>query len=147
MANVNSQNIRIFTKWFGIDSKSKKAEAELAALLREKNPCENISWTEEGTSFWAEEKTSYIRHFCSDGSSFNYPVKVSEIPGKIDIIILRAERFRIGKIRGAEDRLQDNVGELDYFSKLAKQDVKDNPIPEQGFDWEHVRKEIGNDIF
>jgi hypothetical protein len=147
MGQGNAKNIRVFAGWFGIDAKSKKAEAELASLLRLKFPSESVVWTDDNTSFWIEEKSIYVKHFCSNGSYFNYPIKVSEIPGKIDIIITRVERIRVEKIRGAEDRSQDNPGDFGYYSKLAKEDLKEHPVQEQGFDWDHVKNEIGNDFF
>ena len=145
MSSSNSQNIRIFIGWFGIDSKSKKLEIELATSLRVAFPFDGVSWSEDNTSFWIPEKTIYYKHFCSNGLYFNYPLKINEISGKNDIIILRSEAIRVGKVRGSEERIQDS--DWTYYQELAKQDLKEHPVQEEKFDWDLVKREVGDNLF
>jgi len=144
----NKKNIIVLPGWYGFSKKEREEglaiRLELHKLIKEDI---EIDWdSPHMESFWMDEKKVYYKHHCNNGSIFNYPIKVEKLPILNDIIINRIELCYTGKIRGADQR-EDWSAEVDpHYAALAQKDVNENPR-EENFDWDHLKQEVGSDIF
>lgn len=146
MPKANSKNIRVFTDWFGIDTKSKLKELEVCESLYSTLTEPGVEWSSDRTGFWVEEGNSYYRHRCDNAKYFNYPVPVSKDFKINDNMIVKIDKIYIGRVQGSESkRLADE--QLDpYYLKLAQEDLAANPIKEEKFDWDHLKQEVDGEV-
>lgn len=134
---ANSKNIRVFPDWFGIDSKSKRKELEVCNQLFDIIKDNTWEWSSDKGGFWVEERNFYYKHICDNDKFFNYPIQIPVIDG---CKVIKTEKKYVGKIAGNEAK-RTTSEELDqYYVDAALKDVKENPIKEDGFDWEHVKQ-------
>jgi len=145
----NKRNIIVLPGWFGLSSKGRQealqACIDLGKLIKPEDGV--VDWDSPNMeSFWMDEKKIYYKHHCNNGNQFNYPIKVDKFPGKNDIIINRVEMRSTGKIRGIDQRVDYSTEVDPHYQALAQKDVNENPR-EEGFDWDHLKEEVGTDIF
>jgi hypothetical protein len=142
-----SKSIRVFTEGFGEDTQSLKLEAEVCGKLADANPHSECGWNSIKTTFWINERSEYFSHFCPGcGCKFNYPVSVKACP-KCDLTDLKSVGRWIGKIEAASskewNRSSDKRGELNpHFVEAAKQDLREHPVHEEGFDWGYLKDNL-----
>lgn len=143
-----SKSIRVFSGWFGMDSKSQIKETEICISMAESiidNP--GWTWDSEKKCFWLQEKSHYFKHSCETcKKEFNYPVSIKYC-SVCSSEIAKCKAVWIGRVEPLSEKEWDNSqnksGELDpQLVQRAKEELSVNPVQEAGFDWQHLRDNI-----
>jgi len=142
-----TKNIRVFTGWFGISKKSKAQESEICVKFAESISgavfANKWEWSSDKTSFWVDNKNHYFNHECLGecDNSFDYPV-----PLKKCLVCnggnLNTTKKTVGRVGGVGENTP--IGQhSEYHLKNAKEDLKNNPRPEEGaIDWDELRDNL-----
>lgn len=104
-------------------------------------------WDSEKKCFWLKEKSHYFNHVCEAcRKDFNYPVTVEKCP-VCSNAVSRCKAVWVGRVEPPSEKEWDNSqnkrGELDpALVQRAKEDLAQNPVKEESFDWQHLRDNL-----
>ena len=141
MAKSNSQNIKVFPEWFDIDLDSFEREIMLCGKLFALIENNKWEWNSDKNGFWIEERSGYFRQHSSNDKIVNFQIVLKEIPG-LDVEINSIDPVPVGRVIGADAKRFSKGAIHPHLLKQARQDVLDNPIQEQGFDWDVLRESL-----
>ncbi len=141
MAKSNAINVKVFPEWFDIDLDSFEREIMLCNKLFKLIEEDEWEWGSDKTGFWVEERKGYYRHNCQDGKVINFPIPIKEdIEPYFQIKSVNA--VPVGKVVGAAAKSFSEGAIPKHLIKQAREDVRNNPIHEQGMDWEALRETL-----
>lgn len=140
-----SKSIRVFKGWFDMDSASQIREADLCQSMAStlKSDC---SWDSEKKCFWVRSKSEYFKHHCDTcAKDFNYPVQCTSCP--VCSSQVSSKSVWIGRIEPpSEKEWSNSMNKVPVANpellKRAQEDLRENPVHEEGFDWQHLRDNL-----
>jgi len=143
-----SKSIRVFpSNSFTMDLSGHKKEVSLCdEMSKSVTNSSDWDWNSDKTCFWLKERNIYYNHLCVECSTrLSYPIRVENCPQcKLK---LRSVPISLGKIESASSKeWGSGMNKIpvvpDHMLSAAKQDLKDNPVPEAGFDWDYLKDNL-----
>ena len=142
-----SKNLKVFGNWFAMDSLSQDQETALCLKMGQAaGDPKGWDWGSDQKSFWLPERSHYYTHRCDTcKKSFNYPVEISACP--VCDSKISSKSVWLGRIEPPSEKEWSNsmnkipVADPGLLQR-AQEELAENPVKEEGFDWQHLRDNL-----